>query len=1766
MAKQIATTKQTGGSGFNFEDKVSAQFLVKLLSGEPSLEPRAGRIESIRFQKRVDGWHLDDMVLTLRNHQGDSARLCLSVKSTPYITKAGFPEEFTVAVWEQILKVGKSPFNIEHDFLGIATAPLDIEVSKSWNGLLGKAIVASTTEFERRINTSGYSNDIERALFNSLRCPTTLGVHNVDTTTVLQRVRCLAFDFENHPSDDENTAISACQKLLRSGDYQKAISLWEHLKQICREYASNGGDIDSKASLARMLRGHFDLAEFPDHVPDWRKLSEDTTLRLSKIRNRLGGVLNLERKDTQFDLDKGITVIIGASGSGKSAIASQIAQRVASSGHAVWLPASMLNQQQSNTLFSELNLRHSFAELLVQSTVRQGVIVVDGAEHLTEDGLANLVSLIEIAGVCTSGTPWRMVITCVFDQWENLLLRLKRQLTTPIVVDVRPIEFRHHHHRKAIVESFPQLQHMLSRPQIGRLFDNLKILDLVASNASNVPLSEAWVGETDTLDWYWKEVVNRGANEPGRSRFLMKLACFEADRFLSEVPSMDFESSECEFVSALIADDVIWEQDDRFGFTHDLLGDWARSRYLLSHKETIGDLAREKVLLPRWQKAIRLYGLRLLESHGGGKDQWNRLIADLQGNDALSVELDLILESVVFAANADQLFPKVWATLIANDALLLKRLLTRFLHTATMPNPRMGVQLSEVSTTAAAYHRLPFWPLWGPILRLLHEQQEEAVALAPLQIARIASMWLRMTPESWLLRTEAAEVMIAVTEFVIQHSSTGRFVEELEKEAFAGLLAAAPVFPDLVASRALELVERGEASPFAHKNRVGVKLKKTPANREGDDSSESRPVGERIFEAGPLRDSWPNGPRRRVQSDVRKGFLASHDPLQYLLRVRPNAAIEVLLALLIEEPSPTFPPGAPFGHDDFMDYLELDSYEEFTPPMHFRGPFLSFLRTDAQKGIEAIVALITFATERWLEKNPDASAIECNIDGEARHYYGGADLYHWYRVIGNRHPIHVAESALMALERWLYECIDDQQDVSPFVVQLLRESQSTAVLGVLSAIGRRQPVLFKGSLRCLIPLWRLQVWEEEYRLSGASGLIGMELMSWFRWGEDIWNMVRDWYHLEHRKTTIGDVLFKLYITDEDVRDEFNREREKWAILLSEMSDPDQKMRLANLVRKYDDRNWKTRIVENGVLLEYFEPEGVTKELAHVRETLERRQHIYTLPLECRKLLDEGKGLPVDDLRTFFDKLQQIKNDAISDPEVAERWKNAVMGGIVVLWIHHSDWVEADDYRKEWCETTFVHILSSPPTPNGYHPANSISNYYWDNFVALLAPRWLAEDLTSEGIRNLVANYATAFKYSVVADVLASAFHCRQQLGDDFHRLLHLVVVYSSYCNIQVTTHGGNSCWDTPDVEYDIEGSLMRMIYKFVDRSLSPEVPSLSEIAMSSNATIAGMVRDQDHRRSDPHWTEQEFASIQKRINRGWGFEPALIQTAFSWIDRIDLEDDPADREKWVALLGNILDAFLRPLGNKEQAIEDDETNSFYDSPCDQARWLFDRIAVVISKLHPEEHARRLWVPILRLGLDRVHWVDTFFFGWFIHAPRVDGTEEAFFREWQEMIGFAWEEQGWRHTEVQHRHGPEKLFRSLMGLDFTGEYYLCDPKYRSFVTDMKPEYDRWADEFLDELDSAKSYARFLTAPSATRHVRDGIRRLSERVSSYDEWCWREDRHLHTVLLDLLEYDWRNNGALIMRDVAIRKQFSTILKAMLDRQIPRAMELQDQISRG
>ncbi len=1078
------------------------------------------------------------------------------------------------------------------------------------------------------------------------------------------------------------------------------------------------------------------------------------------------------------------------------------------------------------------------------------------------------------------------------------------------------------------------------------------------------------------------------------------------------------------------------------------------------------------------------------------------------------------------------------------------------MHVATLPDPKY----SNISDDAAiaAIRRYPFWPLWPAVLKVLFKNRAEAICLSTDQVTEIADIWLKHSSQKWPFRDEAAQIIIDATAYILDERKAKKWWDsdgDLSEKVFARLLTASPVYTEQVVELALSLVERRDSSLFTDDSGL-----------EAEELNEADEVSSLINpRRGPLADPWPDGPLRSVNRNVHNGFLSSDDPLQYLFEVRPEVGKEVLLALLIREPLPKM------SHPDYLgceidEFLHVETQQDWNEAMYFHGPFLLFLQINWEKAIDTIVTLTNFVTQRWIDNRKDPPPpVSATVNGEKIEYFGGFDNYFWYRDFVNAPNIIVP--ALMALEYWLYCCLELDGPTKPALKQVIETSQSTALLGVIVSVGRKHPMLFKDELKELVPVWELQVWEEQYIIKGGEQILGLTMMGWVRWGESIYNQVLGWHTMEHRKTTLGTVLLKLFMTDQEFSLLMNKIQTEWSEQLARDSDSEHVEYLERIALQFDKQKWKAREIENGMVLEFVEPKERTLRLAEERKNIQQNMDTLSIPLRCRKLLDEGEVLNNDDLESFWEQLQKFSSDTdkIKDSSVAP--EHAILGGITVLFVLHRDWLEKEKYREEWCWEQFAKVLNNPPPHPEFHFADSITNYYWNNFVAIILPHLLKEDPAHEGVRVICAEFALAFNYTVIQDLMNFAFENRIELKDDFYRLQHLILVSSGMRNIKEITHGGNSYWGTSDIEYDINSKFNQLIDRFVKFTIPIEMPSLCDIANDSNSTILGMVCRQHELKNDEPFSEEIKISIRKRIQRGRGFEPKHIQAGFSWLGKIELETDSASRIKWLATIENILHGFLRPLGGIEEALIDNEgDDTFFVSPTQWDTWIFDLIATVIPKLEQDENARILWEPILSFGLDRVNWVDSFISAWFIHGLKVSGREEMFFHEWKNMIDFAWSCENWRHSKVRSHHSDDELFRHLMGFSSFGFSYFEDVKYRPFIKEMKPEFDKWTAEFLPHPEATSYFANFLIYPSAKDHLHDGIKTLAHATSNFQESHWQDFYYLERSLLDLLEYDWKENSRLIKKDASVRRDYWTILKTMLDRQIPRAMELQDRIARS
>ena len=122
MSIHLATPKQTSGAGFSFEDKVVAYYLVWMLTGEAPFRRIHGAIERIDCQVQVDGWRLDDLLLTL-SQNSHQHRYAFSIKSNVQFTASSAPFDFVQMAWSLLLQEGSSSFSTDSYMMGLISPP-----------------------------------------------------------------------------------------------------------------------------------------------------------------------------------------------------------------------------------------------------------------------------------------------------------------------------------------------------------------------------------------------------------------------------------------------------------------------------------------------------------------------------------------------------------------------------------------------------------------------------------------------------------------------------------------------------------------------------------------------------------------------------------------------------------------------------------------------------------------------------------------------------------------------------------------------------------------------------------------------------------------------------------------------------------------------------------------------------------------------------------------------------------------------------------------------------------------------------------------------------------------------------------------------------------------------------------------------------------------------------------------------------------------------------------------------------------------------------------------------------------------------------------------------------------------------------------------------------------------------------------------------------------------------------------------------------------
>ena len=800
----------TGGGGFAFEDRAGTWMVAAMISGESPLGS-LGIPTDIAFQQKVPATALDDLVVT-GTGESSPPRWFASIKAFDLLDKTGALADFVAGAWMQFLA---DDFDRDRDFVGFVSGQARDDTWTSLLELIETVRNDNPGRMAERIVGPRLFNETDRALWTAFKCPDALAVsHGVDHDTspalLLSRLAPLLLDFRSADSEREKEAKQWCERALATGHHDRAQDLYNAVFEMVARTRPSGGSIDW-GRLQRELGSTFPLARSPNGTPDWERLDQHTQERVDAVRDTLANGLRLPRGEARQELaeahDAPFVYLTGPSGCGKTALAKSWLDETV--GGRLWLTTSDLSDGLLG-FGREFGLRLPLWEVisLGQAPTR---IVIDGLDR-SYDATASAAAAAITNLADRSAGAIQVLITSQAYAVDRVAQSISQangaNAKTVIMGDLDEDDIR------IALEERPDLRRLLFQGQLRQVLKRPKMLQVVvqAFDATSDETLARLRDEADVADLWWTQLALGGSNDrAARGEFLRGLASWTGQNLIDALPAGDLRSAGLSdyvgVVDPLRGEEILAASENSYAFGHDLFADWTRFRSL-GQWDTAEAMIGEKQGRPPWHRAIRLFALRTLRE--GGIDRWTEQHQALRdaGHD---IAADLYLDAPLFSGEPEAHLDRLWPSLIAGDDTLLARMLDRFAHTASVPDPQGALVVmggdAELQTYVAATWRIPIWILWPPVIRALAARDAEAVRAAPLQVAAIIERWLRLTPAGFTGRAEAARLGIAAGAFVQATYENGIYLDEDDKlKMWEAFLAAASELPDEVAASALEIL------------------------------------------------------------------------------------------------------------------------------------------------------------------------------------------------------------------------------------------------------------------------------------------------------------------------------------------------------------------------------------------------------------------------------------------------------------------------------------------------------------------------------------------------------------------------------------------------------------------------------------------------------------------------------------------------------------------------------------------------------------------------------------------------------------------------------------------------------------------------------------------------------------------------------------------------------------------------------------------------
>ncbi|MFY0524036.1 hypothetical protein ACN28I_12990 [Archangium gephyra] len=1710
MAREIASPKSSGGGGYNFEDEVSAWWMLNLLAGRCPLDTRAGPPTQLSFQARADGWLLDDLVANFAPRDGP-VRAAISVKSGDVLKASRAPQDFVRDCWEQHLNPRETGFDASQDYLVLITSRLSKRHRDTVDDALQRALHESPERLDERLRKKSWCSQEVRTFIESFACPPDLPgahpVHGKKAGALLKAVRFLEFDFTRVDAGSRADALRLCRELVESGGEEDSLGLWEALLAFVKDLRASAGELTLERLLDR-LRGRVRLKHHPNHAPDWERMEKLTTRWLGDTQDTIGG-LHLPRRSALQGLHDALKthralVILGDSGCGKSALLKGLMTARGLPGPTFCLPADEVARldERAHTLAPSRPLE----ELVSTQPAAWALLALDGLERLSRPQDFESVSrLLRALRLREEGAPWRLLLLCQRAAWEGLRDELQARgvpLSPSFVISLDPFE---EEELRTLRQRVPTLEPILARADLRPLTSNAKVLDLLARAVAEVRLPEGaeWKGESSLIRWYWERYLRAGGRGLQAARLVEKLAQTQADERQFVTPFPDLSGEETKLVPELVRLGVLSEREDTLRFTHDLHADYARQQYLLGQlrAQRIEEMLK-RIGNPLWHRAVRLLGLHLLEqpARAGehGLEEWRELLQQMETEEPTgSAGMDLLLEALVFTARPgpflDEIFPPV---LSEHEAVLLRRFLIRFFYTATVPHSHLLESApKELRSVLTTRQRTPIPRLGLPTLEWLERRWKQLYTHAPDELILIATAWLvedaNLRPLEPRLLQPLSELVLSIAEWSHAQGDPPRAGEN-RMWTYALALLAGRTEP----ARATALIR---------------KLSGRPADRES-------------LAAQTASSSWPEGPQWPPDEDFRAAVL-SHPGTAWLSSLDLNLALEVFLALLLEHPRS--PRGSNWLHlARLPSQVDLLHPRRPDSPPYDLDPAWWLLNRYPEHGLKFVMALVDFATERWseeveVERDEEArSGLTLSTQGESSVYVGNQNVFSWHK--DSSQP-KVLAAALMALEAWLYEQLEQEQLPPDFLETLLHSSHSVAMIGVLMEMALRYPELLEGPLESLVEQPALYQWT--FSRDSLAALTPLP------WGDqpELRPIALKWRQFPHRPVDLLTAVTETFARREWQWPAVDRLLAKWKDFPTAQVAPLLRERLP---AQLDSRNWRTQRA----------PDGTT----HLEFVLPPEQRLREEQL-TQQLQEQARGLffnfPMTRTAYFHGVLngtepmteEQIEGLLSSTSSLSrENGETTLLkrcGAAAIAIVRFPRYLREHPEWKQQCQKWLVEACSSL-TSSVFDYETDFTDVFFDEWTNLCARGivglW-SEEPDAPDLRRSMARLAGAQLNETVVQLFMGAAHHRTRVPEDFQRLLHLALWFSRL-RVLAQARPITDAW-----KQEVDSVFARLRESFADKSLPPLPVDWTGLA---SAVPEGFTSP---------------AAVPKP-----GFHINYLLAAWSWLYPEAQYQDLPDRAFLIGAVERlqqlmVSSLYWAPTGDLEQ--RPDGSWSFPH----QGTYL--PALSVIYTVHIADSAtrRRLWEPWLRLPEYREEWTASFLESLYGEGLPKTGETPFFRATLTEILDFASVGQA---SAPLHRG---KTLCLLLGCQ-DDEALQCywHAKQESLATALRKQWSHWAGSAMAEPESATAFLSLLQTPAARRLRVESLLWLTRSTSAS---CIHRkpspDTKQHDALISLLELIWSEHRPELERHSGARRTFDSLLSVLVGLQNGRAIVLSQQL---